>query len=51
MENLIKIANNFIFSIDNDEETEINLKSDNVKNINDEVDEVMKEIFDSIKNK
>ena len=45
-------ANNSIFSIDNDEESLMHSKSDNIViMINDEVDEVMKELFDSPKNR
>ena len=43
----LTIANNFIFSIDNDEE---HSKKDNIEiMINDEADEVIKELFDSLK--
>ena len=46
------IANNFISSIDNDEERVIHSKSDNIDNIiNVEADKVIKEHFDSIKNR
>ena len=46
------IANNFISSIDNNEERVIHSKSDNIViMINDEADEVIKELFDSLKNK
>ena len=39
----LTIANNFIFSIDNDEERAMHSKSDNVESIiNDEADEVVK---------
>ena len=39
-----------ISSIDNDEERAMHSKSDNKENmINDEVDEVIKEVFDSLK--
>ena len=45
-------ANNFIYYIDNDEERVMHSKIDNIEiMINDEVDEVMKEIFDSLKNR
>ena len=45
----LTIANNFIFSIDNDEE---HSKKDNIEiMINDEADEVIKELFDSLKNR
>ena len=43
MENSVKIANNFISSIDNDEEHVIYSKIDNIEiMINDESDEVIK---------
>ena len=46
----LTIANNFIFSIDNDEELVMHLKSDNIEIlINDEADEVKKELFDLLK--
>ena len=46
------IANNFISSIDNNEEHVIHSKSDNIEiMINDEADEVIKELFDSLKNR
>ena len=45
-------ANNFIFSIDNDEERVMHSKSDNMEiMINEEPDEVIKELFDSLKNR
>ena len=44
----VKIANNFISSIDNDEELEMHSKSNNIELINDEGDEVIKELFDSL---
>ena len=45
------IANNFISSIDNDEERVTHSKSDNIEiMINDEAGEVIKELFDSLKN-
>ena len=48
----LTIANNFIFSTDNNEECVMHWKSDNIKiMINDEVDEVIKERFDSLKNR
>ena len=49
----LKIANNFISSIDNnDEEHLMHSKSDNIEiMINDEADEVIKELFDSLKNR
>ena len=47
----LTIANNFISSIDNDEERVKHSKRDNVEiMMNDEVDEVIKERFDSLKN-
>ena len=46
----LTIANNFISSIDNDEECVMHSKSDNIEiMINDEADEVVKELFDSLK--
>ena len=46
------IANNFIASIDNDEEHVMHSKNDNIKiMINDESDKVKKELFDSLKTK
>ena len=46
----LTIANNFMSSIDNDEERVMNSKSDNIEiMINDEADEVIKEVFDSCK--
>ena len=48
----LKIANNFISSIDKDEEHVMHSKSDNIEMIiNDEADEVIKELFDSLKNR
>ena len=48
----LSIANNFISSIDNDEEHVMHSKSDNIEiMINDEADEVIKELFDSLKNR
>ena len=48
----LTIAINFIPSINNDEKREMRLKSDNIKNIiNDEANEVMKKLFDSLKNR
>ena len=48
----LTIANNFISSIDNDEERVMHSKSDNIEiMINDEADEVIKELFDSFKNR
>ena len=52
MENSIKIANNFISSTDNDEEHVMHSKSDNIEiMINGEANEVIKELFDSLKNR
>ena len=48
----LTIANNFISSIDNDEKCVMHSKSDNIEiMINDEADEVIKELFDSLKNR
>ena len=48
----LAIANNFISSIDNDEERVMHSKSDNIEiMINDEADEVKEELFDSLKNR
>ena len=48
----LKIVNNLISSIDNDEKRVMHSKSDNIEIIiNDEADEVTKELFDSLKNK
>ena len=48
----LTISNNFISSIDNDEERIMHSKSDNIEiMINDEADEVIKELFGSLKNK
>ena len=48
----LTIANNFIFSIDNDKEHLMDSKSDNIEiMINDETDEVLNELFDSLKNR
>ena len=45
------IANNFISSIDNDEEHVLHSNNDNVEiMINDEANEVIKELFDSLQN-
>ena len=47
----LTMANNFISSIDNDEELVMRIKSYNIEIIiNDEVDEYIKELFDSLKN-
>ena len=48
----LTIANSFISSINNNEERVMHSKSDNIEiMINDEADEVIKEIFDSLKNR
>ena len=48
----LTIANNFIFSVDNDEERVMHSNCHNIEiMINDEADEVMKELFDSLKNR
>ena len=48
----LTIANNFLSSLDNDEERARHSKSENIEIIiNDEADEVIKELFDSLKNK
>ena len=48
----LTIANDFISSIDNDEECVMHSKSDNIEiMINDEVDEAIKDFFDSLKNR
>ena len=48
----LAIPNNFISSIDNDEERVMHANSDNIETmINDEADEVIKELFDSLKNR
>ena len=48
----LTIANNFIFSIDNDEEHEVNSNKDNIEMmVTNEADEVVKERFNSIKNR
>ena len=47
----LTIANDFISSIDNEEHI-IHSKSDSIETmINDEVDEVVEELFDSLKNR
>ena len=52
MEIQLTIASNFISSIDNDEERVMQSKSDNIDiMINDEANEVLKELFDSLKNR
>ena len=46
------IPNNFISSVNNDEERVMHLKRDNIDiMINDEADEVIKDLFDSLKNR
>ena len=46
------IANNFSFSIDNEEERVMHSKSDNIEiMISDQADEVVKALFDSLKNR
>ena len=48
----LTIANNFISSIDNDEKRAMHSKSDTIETmINNEADEVIKELFDSLKNR
>ena len=48
----LTIANNFISSIDNDEERVMHSKGYNIKvMMNDEADEVIKELFYSLKNR
>ena len=48
----LTIANNFMYSIYNDEEHVIHSKGDNIEiMITDEADEVIKELFDSLKNR
>ena len=48
----LTITNNFVSSLDNDEEYLMHWKSDNIEiMINDEADEVIKEFFDSLKNR
>ena len=48
----LTIPSNFISSIDNDEERLIHSKSDDIEiMINDEADGVIKELFDSLKNR
>ena len=44
--------NNFISSLDNDEDRVMHSKIDNIEiMINDETDEIIKELFDSFKNR
>ena len=46
------IANNFISSINSNEESVMHWKSNNIEIIiNDEADEVIRELFDSLKNR
>ena len=45
------MANNFISSIDNDEEHVMHSKSDNMEVMNDQADEIIEELFDSLKNR
>ena len=48
----LTIANNIISSIDNDEERVMHLKSNKIEiMINDKADEVIKNFFDSLKNR
>ena len=48
----LTIGNNFISSIDNDEECIMHSQSGNIEvMVNDEADEVIKELFDSLKNR
>ena len=48
----LTIANNFISSIDNNEECVMLSKSDTIEIIiNNETDEAIKELFDSVKNR
>ena len=48
----LTMANNFIFAINNDEKSVIHSTSDNIEiMISDEADEVIKELFDSLKNR
>ena len=48
----LTIANNFIFSIDNDEQRLMHSKSGSIEiMINDEADEVIKQLSDSLKNR
>ena len=48
----LTIANNFISSIDNDEECVMHSKSDNIEiMVNNEADEVIKEHFNTLKNR
>ena len=48
----MEITNNFISSIDNGEDHVMHSKSDNIETlINDEADEFIKGVFDSLKNR
>ena len=48
----LTIARSFISSTDNDEECVLHSKSDNIEiMMNDEGDEIMKQLFDSLKNR
>ena len=48
----LTIANSFFSSIDNDEDPVMYLKSDNIEIIiNDEADEVIRSLFDLVKNR
>ena len=48
----LAIAINFVSSIDNDEERVMHSKSDDIRiMINDEAEEVIKELFDSLKDR
>ena len=48
----LTIANNFISYIDNNEERVMHSKSDNIEiMINDEADEVIEKLFESLKNR
>ena len=48
----LTIANNFISSIDHDEERVMHLKSGNIEiMVNSETDEVIKQLFDSLKDR
>ena len=52
MEIQLTIANNFISSMVNNEECVVHSKSDNIEIIiSDEADEVIKELFDSLKSR
>ena len=47
----LTVANNFTYSLDNDEERETHSKTDNIKiMINGESDEVLNELYDSLEN-